>query len=115
MPFRATSIWLSSLTRRISARSFTTSLLDEIDKVDQRGKQNPGEVAKFIAPLIGIDLPIIDLAAHRLSYGVKPVTPEVLAAQQKIADKFFELKLVPKLVRVVDAAWSQGVKQIAGK
>lgn len=58
---------------------------------------------------------IHDLAAHRLSYGVKPVTPEVLAAQQKIADKFFELKLVPKLVRVVDAAWSQGVKQIAGK
>ena len=90
-------------------------LLDEIDKVDQWGKQNPGEVAKFISPLIGIDLPIIDLAAHRLSYGVKPVTPEVLAAQQKIADKFFELKLVPKPVRVADAAWNQGVKQVAGK
>ena len=41
----------------------------------------------------------------RNSYGVKPVTSEVLVAQQKIADKFFELKLVPRQVRVADAAW----------
>lgn len=62
-------------------------------------------MAKFISPLIGIDLPII-VAAQRLAYGVKPVTPEVIAAQQKIANKFFELKLVPKHVKVSDAAWS---------
>lgn len=81
-------------------------LLEEIDKVDQWGKQNPKEVAKFISPLIGIDLPVVEVAAQRLAYGVKPVTPEVLAAQQKIADKFYELKLVPKQVRVADAAWN---------
>lgn len=79
-------------------------LIEEVDKIDQWGKQNPKEVAKFLAPQIGIDLPIVELAADRLTYGVKPVTPEVLAAQQKIADKFFELKLVPKQVRVADAA-----------
>ena len=86
-------------------------LLDEIDKIDQWGRQNPKEVAKFIAPLIGIDLPIIDVAAHRLTYGVKPVTPEVIAAQQKIADKFYELKLVPKHVKVSDATWNPGGKR----
>lgn len=86
-------------------------LLDEIDKIDQWGRQNPKEVAKFIAPLIGIDLPIIDVAAHRLTYGVKPVTTEVIAAQQKIADKFYELKLVPKHVKVSDATWNPGGKR----
>lgn len=86
-------------------------LLDEIDKIDQWGRQNPKEVAKFIAPLIGIDLPIIDVAAHRLTYGVKPVTPEVIAARQKIADKFYELKLVPKHVKVSDATWNPGGKR----
>ena len=86
-------------------------LLEEIDKIDQWGRQNPKEVAKFIAPLIGIDLPIIDVAAHRLTYGVKPVTPEVIAAQQKIADKFYELKLVPKHVKVSDATWNPGGKR----
>jgi len=85
-------------------------LLDEIDKVDQWGKQNPKEVAKFIAPLIGIDLPIVEIAASRLTYGIKPVTADVLAAQQKIADKFFELKLVPKQIRVSDAAWKHAGK-----
>ena len=62
-------------------------------------------MAKFIAPLIGIELPIAELAAQRLTYGVKPVTDEVLAQQQKVADAFAELKLVPKPVRVADAAW----------
>jgi len=79
-------------------------LIEEVDKIDQWGKQNPKEVAKFLVPQIGIDLPIVELAAERLTYGVKPVTADVLAAQQKIADKFFELKLVPKQVRVADAA-----------
>jgi sulfonate transport system substrate-binding protein len=78
-------------------------LLEEIAKIDQWGSRNPQEVARFISPLIGIDLPIVDIAAHRLAYGVKPVTPEVIEAQQRIADKFFELKLVPKQVRVIDA------------
>lgn len=85
-------------------------LLEELDKVDQWGKQNPQEVAKFLAPQIGIEQPIVEIAALRYSYGVKPVTAEVLAAQQKIADKFFELKLVPKQVRVADAAWDGGKK-----
>jgi len=85
-------------------------LIEELDKIDQWGKQNPKEVAKFLAPTIGIEQPIVEVAALRYSYGVKPVTAEVLAAQQKIADKFFELKLVPKHVRVADAAWHGGKK-----
>ena len=101
----------------LAARSFAEKhpevvhiLLEELDKVDQWGKQNPQEVAKFLAPQIGIEQPIVEVAALRYSYGVKPVTAEVLAAQQKIADKFFELKLVPKQVRVADAAWDGGKK-----
>ncbi|WP_306477616.1 sulfonate ABC transporter substrate-binding protein [Methyloversatilis sp.] len=78
-------------------------LIEEIARVDQWGAENPKEVAKAIAPLIGVDLPIAELAASRLGYGIKPVTPAVLESQQKIADKFFELKLVPRQVRVADA------------
>ena len=86
-------------------------LLEEIDKVDQWGKQNPQEVAKFISPLIGIELPVVEVASKRLGYGVRPVSSEVLAAQQKIADRFFELKLVPKQVRVSDATLGSDAKR----
>jgi sulfonate transport system substrate-binding protein len=78
-------------------------LIEEIARVDQWGADNPKEVARAIAPLIGVDLPIAERAASRLGYGIEPVTPAVLESQQKIADKFFELKLVPKRVRVADA------------
>jgi len=80
-------------------------LIEELEKIDQWGAKNPGEVAAFLAPLLGIELPVVELAARRLSYGIKPVTPAVIAAQQKIGDKFFELKLIPKPVRVADAVW----------
>ena len=85
-------------------------IIEELDKIDQWGKQNPQEVAKFLAPQIGIEQSIVEVAALRYSYGVKPVAADVLAAQQKIADKFFELKLVPRHVRVADAAWNTGKK-----
>ena len=32
-----------------------------------------------------------------------PLTPQVAAEQQKIADAFFELKLIPKAIRIADA------------
>lgn len=85
-------------------------LIEEIRKIDEWGKQNPKEVAKFLAPQIGIDLPVVEIAAQRLAYGVKPVTAEVLAQQQSIADTFFELKLVPRQVRVADAAWKSSTR-----
>jgi sulfonate transport system substrate-binding protein len=34
---------------------------------------------------------------------VKPITPAVAADQQKIADTFFALKLIPKPIKVNDA------------
>jgi len=96
----------------LAARSFADkypdivhALIEELDKIDQWGKRNPKEVAAFLAPQIGIEQPIVEVAAERYSYGVKPVADDILAQQQKIADTFFELKLVPKQVKVSDAAW----------
>lgn len=79
-------------------------LIDEIRKVDEWSRQNPAEVVRQLAPQIGLEAAIVEVAVQRMGYGVKPVTPEIIAQQQKIADTFFELKLVPKLIRVADAA-----------
>jgi ABC-type nitrate/sulfonate/bicarbonate transport system substrate-binding protein len=51
-----------------------------------------------------LDPGVLDLAVSRFSYGAKPVSPEVLAEQQRIADVFQTLKLIPKPIRVADAA-----------
>jgi len=78
-------------------------LLEELDKVDQWGAKNLKEVATILAEQTGLDYPTVELAAKRYSYGVKPVTPQVIADQQKIADVFAELKLIPKKINVRDA------------
>jgi sulfonate transport system substrate-binding protein len=59
--------------------------------------------AALIAPLQGLDVAVVETSLRRYRFGVVPLTPAVAAEQQKIADTFYELKLIPKPIRIVDA------------
>ncbi|HEX8479842.1 MAG TPA: sulfonate ABC transporter substrate-binding protein, partial [Telluria sp.] len=78
-------------------------VLDELARVDAWGQSHPREVAALLARQTGLDLPVLELAAGRYSYGVQPVSPAVIAEQQKIADVFTRLKLIPTSIVVKDA------------
>lgn len=84
-------------------RAAIDTLFDELVKQSDRLKKNPKESAALIAPLQGLDVAVVELALQRYQFGVKPVTPAILADQQKLADTFFELKLIPKAIRVSEA------------
>ncbi len=79
------------------------AIIDELAKLDAWAEKNAKEVAQFLAPQIGLDLAITEVAAGRFAYGIRPITPAVAAEQQKIADAFHELKLIPKAIKVADA------------
>ncbi|WP_280151623.1 sulfonate ABC transporter substrate-binding protein [Piscinibacter sp. XHJ-5] len=79
------------------------AIVDELAKLDRWAAADPKAVATLLAPQIGLDAPITELAASRFAYGIQPITPQVAAEQQKIADTFHELKLIPKPVRIHDA------------
>ena len=79
------------------------NLLNELDKTDDWASKNQAETVKEIAPLLGLSPEIVQLAVSRYSYGVEPVSAKVAAAQQQIADTFFELKLIPKPIQIKDA------------
>ena len=66
-------------------------------------KKNLAQAAEIIAPLQGLPADVVELALRRYEFNVKPITREVAAEQQKIADTFFELKLIPKPIKVGDA------------
>jgi sulfonate transport system substrate-binding protein len=66
-------------------------------------KANIKLAAQEIAPLQGLDVEVVEQALRRYQFGVVPVTAAVAAEQQKIADTFFDLKLIPKAIRIVDA------------
>jgi sulfonate transport system substrate-binding protein len=80
-------------------------LIEELARVDEWGLANPKEAAAVLSGQTGLDAATVDLAVERYSYGVKPVTPAVIQEQQRIADAFFKLKLIPKPLRVADIVW----------
>ena len=81
-------------------------VIEEINKIDIWAKVNRDLLAAELSPLFGIPKPVLDLSTARSEYGTGPVTPEILAEQQKIADTFFDLRLIPKRIQVKDVARS---------
>jgi sulfonate transport system substrate-binding protein len=78
-------------------------VLEEVAAVDQWAKTNQKEAAAALQPQIGLDQATLELALSRGGYGVTPVNDAVLAEQQRIADAFYDLKLIPKHINVRDA------------
>jgi sulfonate transport system substrate-binding protein len=78
-------------------------VLEEVAAVDQWAKTNPKEAAAALQPQIGLDQATLELALSRGGYGVTPVNDAVLAEQQRIADAFYDLKLIPKHINIHDA------------
>jgi sulfonate transport system substrate-binding protein len=63
------------------------------------------DVARSLSTVTGIPLDIQTTAAKRSSFAVGPITTDIVATQQGVADRFFKLGLIPKPVAVRDALW----------
>jgi sulfonate transport system substrate-binding protein len=63
------------------------------------------EVAKSLSAVTGIPLEIQTVAANRSAFAVGPITDDIIATQQGVADRFFKLGLIPRPVVVRDAVW----------
>ncbi len=61
------------------------------------------EAAALIGPLQGLDPAVVEVSLTRYRFGVVPMTDAVAAEQQRIADAFIELKLIPHPIRIADA------------
>jgi sulfonate transport system substrate-binding protein len=79
------------------------AIIEELARLDEWGSKNIKEVASILSGQIGLPPDIVELAASRYTYGVKPVNDAVLNEQQEIADVFANLKLIPKKINVKDA------------
>jgi sulfonate transport system substrate-binding protein len=96
--------YLASRTYAEKNPEIVRIVLEEIAKVDEWGEKNPKEVATILSAQTGLPVDVVALAASRYAYGVKPINADVLAQQQKLADAFSNLKLIPKPISVKLAA-----------
>jgi sulfonate transport system substrate-binding protein len=83
------------------------ALVEEVRGVGEWVKGNLDEATRQVAPLIGLSPEITRQAVERQGYGAQFITPDVVEAQQKIADTFTELKLIPKQLTIKDVIWSR--------
>ena len=81
-------------------------LMEQIRLTDAWAEQHQAEVAALLSPRLGVPVPVLRTALGRMAYGVGPVTSQILADQQRIADAFHALRLVPVPVTVRDAHWA---------
>ena len=71
------------------------AILDDLAEIDRWAGANTGEVAALLGPRMGIPAEVLQVALDRMGYGVQPLDDAVVAEQQRIADTFHGLGLLP--------------------
>jgi sulfonate transport system substrate-binding protein len=84
------------------------AVLAEIDEVSGWARRDPRAAAQLLAPLTGIDAASLEISIGRMGLGAKPMDAATAEAQQRIADAFFELGLIPRKIDVREALPSSG-------
>jgi len=78
--------------------------IEELNAIDLWASRNQAAAAAELAQVLGLDTAVTALYLRRARFGTTPVTREILAEQQQIADTFFELRLIPKKLNLLHAA-----------
>ena len=81
-------------------------LVEEIRGIGEWTRANSAEATAQVAPLLGLSPEITRTAVERQAYGAQLITPDVVEAQQQIADTFTDLKLIPKKLSIKDVIWN---------
>lgn len=92
------------------------ALFEELSRADRFVQQHRPEAIKLIADFSGLDAGVVSLFLQRRPASpVALLGPETVIEQQRVADAFAGLNLIPKPVRVSDIVWKTGVKQPSGR
>lgn len=82
-------------------------ILEKIDESDKWANENREEVIAIMSEALGIKEEVISKQINRRTFGASEITDEIIETQQKQADKYFELKLIPVEVTIQDKVWTK--------
>jgi sulfonate transport system substrate-binding protein len=83
------------------------TLLEELSKADRLVQEDRKGAAQFVSDFSGLNLATVHLfLSRRPPSPVAPLTAATIAEQQRVADTFFKLGLIPKQVQVSQAIWT---------
>lgn len=102
----------------LASRAFATQhapavavLFEELTRADRQAQENRKEVIKLIANFSGLDAGVVSLFLQRRPKSpVGPLSPQTVADQQRVADAFLQLGLIPKPVKVAEIVWQPSAR-----
>jgi sulfonate transport system substrate-binding protein len=85
-------------------------VIDEMRKVGLWVPTHQQEAAQILASNSGLKLAVALKIIQRARYEAQPIQDQAIEEQQRIADTFFRLGLLPKSIRVEDAVWKRDLR-----
>lgn len=76
--------------------------LEELQKAQIWSKNNPKEMAQLLTSITQLDPPTLEIMHGKYDFALEPITERVINKQQEVADKWYNLGLIPKKVNVKD-------------
>lgn len=106
----------------LASRPFVTQhestllvLLEELTRADGIAQNNRKEAIKLVSDFSGLDAGVVSLFIQRRPASpVGPLSAATVADQQRVADAFLKLGLIPKAVKVSDIVWRIGAPPRSG-
>jgi sulfonate transport system substrate-binding protein len=77
-------------------------VLEALKETDDWTKNNIEAVAEQLSPSVGLPASVLAVSLRRESHRILPISDSVIAGQQRIADTFVALGLLPKAITVSD-------------
>jgi len=108
------SFYLASVPFATRYANTIAALFDELTRADRLVQENRKEAIKLIADFSGLDAGVVSLFLQRRPKSpVGPLKPETIADQQRVADAFAQLGLIPKPVKVAEIVWQAAPQRLA--
>ncbi|WP_298934357.1 sulfonate ABC transporter substrate-binding protein [uncultured Ramlibacter sp.] len=81
-------------------------LYEELTRADRLVQENRPAAIKLVSDFSGLDAGVVSLFIQRRPRSpVGPLSAQTVADQQRVADSFFKLGLIPRQVRVSEVVW----------
>ncbi|WP_421955432.1 aliphatic sulfonate ABC transporter substrate-binding protein [Polaromonas sp.] len=109
------SFYLASRPFVAQHQSTLLVLLEELTRADGIAQNNRKEAIKLVSDFSGLDAGVVSLFIQRRPASpVGPLSAATVADQQRVADAFLKLGLIPKAVKVSDIVWRIGASPRSG-
>jgi sulfonate transport system substrate-binding protein len=102
--------YVSTRSAAAKHRQVLQLVIEEIEKTEQWMRAHPDDAARQLAEATGLPLNIWQTCLSRHYYGIKPIDEKVIDSQQRIADTFYSLGLLPAKENVASAVWQPIIK-----